>query len=197
MTVGFAARRFCYGAAVLSVVPVIGSGMQRDNRITAAIRPTVEDMGFQLVRAQMTGTVRPILQIMAEPNSGGAMTVQNCADLSRALSAVLDVEDPIGGAYTLEVSSPGVDRPLTRPQDFETYAGFDARVELDQAIDGQRRLKGKLCGLDEDGHVVIGEGEARVKAPMASIRRAKLLLTDALIAAHVKQGQPATQSDEG
>ncbi|MGZ0187409.1 MAG: ribosome maturation factor RimP, partial [Alphaproteobacteria bacterium] len=129
--------------------------MQRDNRITAAIRPTVEDMGFQLVRAQMTGTVRPILQIMAEPSSGGAMTVQNCADLSRALSAVLDVEDPVGGAYTLEVSSPGVDRPLTRPQDFETYAGFDARVELDQAIDGQRRLKGKLCGIDEDGHVVI------------------------------------------
>ena len=171
--------------------------MQRDNRITAAIRPTVEDMGFQLVRAQMTGTVRPILQIMAEPSSGGAMTVQNCADLSRALSAVLDVEDPVGGAYTLEVSSPGVDRPLTRPQDFETYAGFDARVELDQAIDGQRRLKGKLCGIDEDGHVVIGEGEARVKAPMASIRRAKLLLTDALIAAHAKQGQPVTQSDEG
>ena len=171
--------------------------MQRDNRITGAIRPTVEGMGFQLVRAQMTGTVRPILQIMAEPNDGGSMTVQNCADLSRALSAVLDVEDPIGGAYTLEVSSPGVDRPLTRPKDFETYVGFDARVELDQAIDGQRRLKGKLCGIDEDGHVVIGEGEARVKAPMASIRRAKLLLTDALIAAYAKQGQTATQSDEG
>jgi len=171
--------------------------MQRDARIRAAIEPTIEDMGFRLVRVQMSGTVRPVLQIMAEPADGRAMTVEHCADVSRALSAVLDVEDPIGGAYTLEVSSPGVDRPLVRPEDFERFAGFDARVELETPIEGQRRFKGRLCGLDADGSVLLGEGEARMRVPFGAVRRAKLVLTDALLAAHAqKGGQAEARCDE-
>lgn len=166
--------------------------MQRNGRIVAAIEPTVEDMGFRLVRAQLSGTVRPVLQIMAEPKDGGAMTVAHCAELSRALSAVLDVEDPIGGAYTLEVSSPGVDRPLTRPEDFERFAGFDARVDLEAAIDGKRRFRGRLGGLDENGHVLVGENEDLMRVPLENVRRAKLLLTDALLAAHAKAGRQAS-----
>ena len=160
--------------------------MQRETRIRTVIEPTVEGMGFSLVRAQMSGTVRPVLQVMAEPSDGRAMTVEDCAELSRALSAVLDVEDPIGGAYTLEVSSPGVDRPLVRQEDFSRFAGFEARVELDAPIDGQRRFKGTLGGVDDDGRIVLGEGETAVRLPYQAVRRAKLLLTDALLAAHAQ-----------
>lgn len=170
--------------------------MQRNGRIVAAIEPTVEGMGFRLVRAQMTGTVRPVFQIMAEPQDGGPMTVEHCTDLSRALSAVLDVDDPINGAYTLEVSSPGVDRPLTRIEDFERFAGFDARVELDAAVDGRRRFKGRLGGLDEDGRIVIGEGEELAHIPFEDVRRAKLLLTDALLAAHAKMAEASAGAQD-
>lgn len=172
--------------------------MRKDTRITSVIEPTVEDMGFRLVRAQMSGTARPILQIMAEPAGGGQMTVENCADLSRALSAFLDVEDPIGGAYVLEVSSPGVDRPLTRPEDFDTYRGFDARVDLEEAIDGVKRFRGTLGGRDAEGNIIIGGGDAPITVSYDQIRRAKLLLTDALLAAHADQAKATTaESDEG
>lgn len=172
--------------------------MDRNTRIVRTIEPTIEGLGFRLVRAQMTGTVRPVLQVMAEPTDGGPMTVEHCADLSRALSAVLDVEDPIGGAYVLEVSSPGVDRPLVRPEDFERYAGFDARVELDAPVDGQRRFKGRLGGVADDGSIIIGEGEAETRLPYGAVRRAKLLITDALLAAHAKEARAtAPQGDEG
>ena len=169
--------------------------MQRETRIRTVIEPTVDGMGYTLVRAHMSGTVRPVLQVMAEPSDGRSMTVEDCAELSRALSAVLDVEDPIGGAYTLEVSSPGVDRPLVRQEDFSRFAGFDARVELDAPIDGQRRFKGKLGGLDDDGQIVIGEGESLVRVPFQAVRRAKLLLTDALLAAHAAGGDVEAHGD--
>lgn len=172
--------------------------MRQDTRITAVIEPTVEDMGFRLVRAQMSGTVRPVLQVMAEPVGGGAMTVENCANLSRALSAALDVEDPIGGAYVLEVSSPGVDRPLTRLEDFDRYKGFDARVDLETAIDGVKRFKGPLGGRDATGRIIIGSGQAAISVTFDEIRRAKLLVTDALLAAHADQAKAAAgESDEG
>ncbi len=92
-------------------------------RIAKLITPAIEAMGFELVRVQVSGRQRPTLQIMAEPNSGRAMSVDDCAEISRAISAVLDVEDPISGAYSLEVSSPGIDRPLTRAKDYERFIG--------------------------------------------------------------------------
>ena len=183
---------------VIRVCFLVGKCMVANCRITSAIEPTVEDMGFRLVRVQMTGTVRPVLQVMAEPSEGGAMTVEHCANLSRAISAVLDVADPVGGAYTLEVSSPGVDRPLVRLEDFEKFSGFDARIELSEPQQGQRRFKGKLGGLDADGHIVIGEGTEQFHLPFSYVRRAKLLLTDALLADHAKKSAAAAaNSDKG
>lgn len=151
-------------------------------RIDELIRPTVEDMGFDVVRVQLSGSKRLRLQVMVERLDGQGMTVDDCAEVSRAVSAVLDVDDPINGAYTLEVSSPGIDRPLVRLDDFERFAGFEAKVELSRLIDGRRRFQGRLMGV-EDGVVRLDVEGTQVDLPFDDIQRAKLLLTDDLIAA--------------
>ncbi|HYC03458.1 MAG TPA: ribosome maturation factor RimP [Azospirillaceae bacterium] len=154
--------------------------MDAVERIEGIITPTVEGMGYELVRVLITGGARPTLQIMAERQDGAGMTVDDCAEISRAVSALLDVEDPIAGAYTLEVSSPGIDRPLTRLKDFSTYAGYDARVEANAMIDGRRRFTGVLRGVEgEDVLIETTEGTARI--PFGLVMRAKLVLTDALL----------------
>jgi ribosome maturation factor RimP len=119
---------------------------------------------------------------MVEPADGRPMDVEGCATLSRALSAVLDVEDPIAGSYTLEVSSPGIDRPLVRPQDYERFAGFEARVELTQPIEGRRRFRGRIGEL-ADGTVRIIETAGEYRLPLEQIDKAKLVMTDELLAA--------------
>jgi ribosome maturation factor RimP len=122
------------------------------------------------------------VQIMAEKADGSGMLIDDCAALSRALSAVLDVDDPIVGTYTLEVSSPGIDRPLVRLEDYRRFAGFEARIELGRLIDGRRRLQGRLLGADGDMvRIEVGGGPREV--PFADIQRAKLVLTDDLLAA--------------
>ena len=151
-------------------------------RIEDIVSPTVVGMGFELVRVAMSkgGT----LQIMIEPADGRPMDVEDCATLSRALSAVLDVEDPIPGAYTLEVSSPGVDRPLTREKDYTRWAGHLARVETTEPVDGRRRFKGTLLGL-ADGLVRLRLEDGKEAAvPLAVVSRAKLEMTDALLEEH-------------
>ena len=158
-------------------------------RIRALISPTAEDLGFEIVRVRLLGGENGrILQIMAE-RPDGTMNIEGCAELSRALSALLDVEDPIDASYDLEVSSPGIDRPLTRPKDFENYAGFDAKLELQTPIDGRRRFKGKLEGVaEEDGGEVLmrvqleGKSEPEVIGlAWHLLAEAKLILTDELI----------------
>jgi ribosome maturation factor RimP len=125
---------------------------------------------------------------MAERKDDQPMTVEDCADISRQVSAVLDVEDPIRSSYTLEVSSPGVDRPLTRPKDFQRFAGFEAKLETRQPIDGRRRFTGRLLGLD--GEVVRLKDEAgEVALPYAQIQKARLVLTDELLKAAQAQSQ--------
>jgi ribosome maturation factor RimP len=115
------------------------------------------------------------------------MTVDDCADISRSVSAILDVADPIAEAYTLEVSSPGIDRPLVRPDDYVRFAGFEAKVETSAAINGRKRFKGRLLGF-EDGHVLLAlDDGTRVSLAFEDIARAKLLLTDELIAAAQRQ----------
>jgi len=156
--------------------------------IEALIAPALEAMGYDIVRVLISGKERRVLQIMAERQSDGGMSVDDCSAVSRAVSAVLDVEDPISGSYTLEVSSAGLDRPLTRLADFARFAGFDARVELEAPRDGRKRFSGALRGLD--GETVLldtEEGEARLA--FADIAKAKLLLNDKLLAAASAPGQ--------
>lgn len=155
--------------------------MDLAGRVEALIGPTVEAMGYSLVRVQILGRNRPRLQIMAERTDGESMLVDDCAAISRAVSAVLDVEDPIAGAYTLEVSSPGIDRPLVRLADFDRFAGFEAKVEMDLAVDGRRRFQGRLLGTEGDA-VRLRMEDSEVVLPYADIRRAKLVLTEELLA---------------
>ncbi len=143
-------------------------------------------MGYEVVRVQISGGQRSILQIMAERADGAPMTVEDCADISRSVSALLDVEDPIREAYTLEVSSPGIDRPLTRLKDFERFAGFEARLESRMAIDGRKRFKGMLKGV-EDGLVCVDTEQGPARLEFDNILRAKLVLTDELIRASQEQ----------
>ena len=177
--------------------------------------PAIEAMGFDLVRVQLSGGERPVLQIMIERADRVAMTVDDCAEVSRTVSALLDVEDPIGGAYTLEVSSPGIDRPLVRLADFVRFAGFEAKVETRMPVEGRRRFRGRILGAG-DGMVRLAldpepapatkpkaPRRAAAPAPMAAsavavpfeaIVKARLVLTDDLIAASVGDGSPGDRA---
>ena len=152
-------------------------------RIEQIIAPTLVDMGYELVRVHVTGGRQDCrLQVMVERADEQGMTVDDCADVSRAVSALLDVEDPISGAYELEVSSPGIDRPLTRERDFVRFAGHVAKIELKQAVDGQRRFRGTLLGVDK-GCAVLETETDTIGLPIMDIERAKLMLPDELQAA--------------
>jgi len=151
-------------------------------RIETMIAAPLDDMGFDIVRVRLSGSTNRILQIMAERRDEGAMTVEDCARISRAVSAILDVEDPVPGRYTLEVSSPGVDRPLTRLRDFERFAGFEAKLETTRLVDGRRRFRGRIAGVDGDRVRIDMDGQA-VQLPFTDIERAKLTLSDELLAA--------------
>jgi len=150
-----------------------------DRRIAEIVTPVIEGMGFELVRVRYMGGKTPTVQIMAE-RPGGGIEVDNCADISNAVSAVLDVEDPVEDAYALEVSSPGIDRPLTRLKDFDTWAGYEAKLETVDLIDGRRRFKGPLAGTEGD-EVLIEIEEGTVGLKFDWLAEAKLVLTDELI----------------
>jgi ribosome maturation factor RimP len=161
----------------------------------AIVTPTLEGMGYELVRLMLLGGREGRLQIMAERRDNGTMSVEDCASLSRTLSAVLDVEDPIPGTYTLEVSSPGIDRPLTRPKDYLRWSGHMARIETSETIDGRRRFKGVLLGLEGEDVKLRLEDGGEAKVPLALVQRAKLVLTEQLIAEtrRLSEGQPAAR----
>jgi ribosome maturation factor RimP len=163
--------------------------MELERRIAETIEPSLEGMGYELVRVQLQGRQKLVLQIMAERKDGAPMTVEDCADISRQISALLDVEDPIEGEYSLEVSSPGIDRPLTRPKDFEAYAGFEAKLETAEPLEGRKRFRGKLLGLDEHGCVKLVADGVEWAVPLTIVKGAKLVLTDELIAAAMQQQQ--------
>ncbi|MSO65002.1 MAG: ribosome maturation factor RimP [Alphaproteobacteria bacterium] len=173
-------------------------------RIQELIAPTLESMGFALVRVRFTGGNRtPTLQVMVErresmeqgrPDDGG-VSADDCAEISRTVSAFLDVEDPIPGTYHLEVSSPGIDRPLTRPGDFVRFSGFAARIELREPLDGRRRFAGRLLGASATVVQFADEQVGTVEVPIAAIHSAKLRLTDELIAASLK-ARPTLQPKE-
>ena len=151
-------------------------------KIESIVGPSLEAMGYSIVRVAFTGGRRPTLQIMAERNDNAAMTVEDCAAISHTVSALLDVADPIASSYMLEISSPGIDRPLTRRADYERFAGFEAKIEMQRPVEGRRRFRGKLMGLEgDDAKLLVGADTLRL--PLDAIARAKLVLTDELIAA--------------
>ena len=156
--------------------------MEQTHRVEELLAPSLEAVGFELVRVRYGGPGRPTLQIMIERSDRAALTVEQCAAASKTISALLDVEDPIGGAYNLEVSSPGLDRPLTRIGDFERFAGFEAKIEVTTPIDGHKRFRGQVLGV-ENGNVRISRHDGCAIVPFDTIKKAKLILTDELISA--------------
>ncbi|REC57880.1 ribosome maturation factor RimP [Rhodosalinus sediminis] len=165
-----------------------------DRRLAEIVQPVIEDMGFELVRVRLMGGKTSTLQIMAEKPEGG-IEVDDCAEISTAVSAVLDVEDPILDAYTLEVSSPGIDRPLTRLRDFADFEGYEAKLETSELIDGRRRFKGVLAGVEGD-EVLVNLPEGTVGLKFDWLSDAKLVLTDDLIRDMLK-ARKAQPLDEG
>jgi ribosome maturation factor RimP len=152
--------------------------------LTRLIEPEARALGFELVRvALIGGTSDPTLQVMAERPDTRQLTIDDCADLSRRLSDMLDTTDPIEGAYRLEVSSPGIDRPLTRLQDFADWAGHEARITLAEPIDGRKQFTGELTGTEGDAVLIRVKDGSEPRLPFAEIKAAKLTLTDKLIAA--------------
>jgi len=158
-------------------------------KIAHTITPTLADMGYELVRVAVLGRERPTVQIMADRADGALITVEDCETITHALGAVLDVEDPIPGAWTLEVSSAGIDRPLTRIKDWNRFVGHQARAETAVPVDGRKRFSGIVLGADETAARLRLEDGSEVSLPIADIRRARLILTDALIAATAAQIQ--------
>lgn len=165
-----------------------------DRRIAEIITPVIEDMGFEVVRIRLMSGKESILQIMVQ-KPDGTIEVDECGQVSTAVSAVMDVEDPILDAYTLEVSSPGIDRPLTRLKDFDQWTGFEAKIETDELIDGRRRFKGPLAGTEGD-EVLIEIEEGTIGLKFSWLTDAKLILTDDLIRDVLKGRKDAGQIDE-
>jgi ribosome maturation factor RimP len=169
-----------------------------DRRIAEIVTPTIEGMGFEVVRVRLLGGRTKTVQIMAERPEGG-IEVDECARISTAVSAVLDVDDPLEDAYTLEVSSPGIDRPLTRLKDFDAWEGYEAKIETGELIDGRRRFRGMLAGTEDDEVLLEIEdlGEAvTIGLKFDWLSDAKLVLTDELIREALRQKKDAGQIDE-
>ena len=165
---------------------------EQESEIARLVAPALDALGFAVVRVKLLGKPARTLQVMAERQvsgamtggavTGEAMTVEDCGEISRVISALLDVEEPISGSYNLEVSSPGIDRPLVHVDDFERFAGHLAKIETRRALNGRRRFRGQLLGLTRDDvRVMIDGGVTAI--PFADITAAKLVLTDELIAA--------------
>ncbi len=168
------------------ILGAIGNALFDTARIESLIAPALDAMGYRIVRIVFTGGRRPTLQVMAERRDEAAMTVDDCASVSHTISAILDVADPIEASYDLEVSSPGIDRPLVRPEDYERFAGFEAKLELSAPHEGRRRFRGRLQGREGDA-VKLDLGESQVLLPFSAITKARLVLTDELIAATTPQ----------
>jgi ribosome maturation factor RimP len=169
-------------------------------RVAAVVEPALGGIGYRLVRVRISGLDGCTVQIMAE-RPDGTMTIDDCEAVSRALSPVLDVADPIDRAYRLEVSSPGMDRPLVRRSDFERYAGHQLKVELAAAIDGRRRFRGVLLGVESEAARIRRDDAApgetnEVLLPIEDMAEAKLVLTDALITESLRRAKQAEHANE-
>jgi ribosome maturation factor RimP len=172
-----------------------------DARIAHIVEPIANDLGYELVRVKVSGLNGMTVQIMAE-RPDGTMTVEDCERLSRNVSPAMDVADPINREYHLEISSPGIDRPLTRSKDFETWAGHEAKIEMDEPVNGRKRFRGVLLGV-KDGAAGVrlldtpAEGEAgEAWLPIESIGEARLVLTDSLVKAALRRSAAALETSD-
>jgi ribosome maturation factor RimP len=169
-----------------------------DRRLAGIVRPVIEGMGFELVRLRLMGGHTKTLQIMADRPDGG-IEVEDLAQISTALSAVLDVEDPITDNYALEVSSPGIDRPLTRLKDFDAWEGYEVKIETDVLIDGRKRFRGILAGTEDDEVLIEIEDRGEkvtIGLGFDILADAKLMLTDDLITEMLRQRKTTSEIDE-
>jgi ribosome maturation factor RimP len=170
-------------------------------RVAVIAEPVLDSLGYRLVRVRMSGLAGCTVQIMAE-RPDGTMTIDDCETVSRALSPVLDVEDPVDRTYRLEISSPGIDRPLVRRSDFDRYAGHVVKVEMAAPIAGRRRFRGVLIGLEGDA-ALIRRDDARadeaadVRLPIEGMEEARLVLTDALVAESLRRGRAEAAGTKG
>ena len=170
-------------------------------KFASLAEPVLEGLGFRIVRVQVSGREGHTVQIMAE-RPDGTISVEDCAVISRNLSPVLDVHDPLAESYRLEVSSPGIDRPLVRPSDFEAWTGYEARIEVSEPIDGRKRFRGTLEGF-EAGEALLetdlgsGQGLQVIGLKVELIAEAKLVLTDALVREALKRGKAAAKIGGG
>ncbi|MEO0607698.1 MAG: ribosome maturation factor RimP [Pseudomonadota bacterium] len=173
----------------------------QEDRIFALADPLARALGLELVRIRIMGGKRPLLQIMIEKAGGAATDVEDCATLSRNLSPILEAEDPISEAYRLEVSTPGIDRPLTRPGDFGRWLGHLVKIELNLPLDGRRRFQGHILREDENGVAIELDDESELVAQVHEMNKASLVLTDDLIDAAARTGtlppQPGDEDFEG
>jgi len=162
--------------------------VDKDDLIRRLVEPSLEHMGYEVVRVLISGRHSPTVQIMAERKDRRNMTVDDCADISRNVSAILDVDDPFEGGYTLEVSSPGVDRPLVRKDDYLRFAGERAKIELREPQDGRRRFSGALGGVRDELVLVECEGTV-VEIPFSNITKARLVVTEERISELMHQSK--------
>lgn len=170
-------------------------------RIAALVEPALHELGYRLVRVRLSGRDGTTLQIMAE-RPDGSMTIDDCSRVSRVLSPLLDVEDPIAGEYNLEISSPGIDRPLVRVSDFTRWAGHEAKIETAMLIDGRKRFRGTIAGVDGEALRLATRDAANepveVALPLDLVGEARLVLTDALIVEALRRGkQAAAETADG
>ena len=157
--------------------------MPQIHPLQTLLEPIVSQLGYELVRVLTIGQKNPTLQIMIDRLDGSNITVDDCATVSRAVSDILDEKDPIEGQYSLEVSSPGLDRPLTKLEHFQRYNAYEAKIETSCEVEGRKRFKGKLSGVESNGLVHINMNDQDYAIPFADINKAKLVITDELLAA--------------
>lgn len=191
----FRGRSFRVWGIALTVERPVHEGLE--GRIADSVAPAIELMGYELVRVQVSGKEKPVVQIMADRADGSVFTVADCEAISHQVSAILDVEDPIKSEWMLEVSSPGIDRPLTRTKDFFRFLGHLATAELNIPVEGRRRFRGVLLAVEADTVTLKPDDGEVVTLQRGNIRRAKLILTDELIAATAgEQAGGETELDE-
>lgn len=160
--------------------------MQTKHPVEDLIAPIIDDLGFEVVRIMTIGNVNPTLQIMIERKDRQNLVVDDCAAVSRAISEILDEKDPIKGEYSLEVSSPGLDRPLTKVEHFLRFAGYEAKIDTTVPVEGRKRFKGKIIKVDEQNNVHFGMDGNTYVIPFDDISKAKLVLTDELLNAYME-----------